>query len=234
MLEQWDDARADWRRAAELKGDVLEELFEAVRLASIWDQAAELGEIYIDQDPQNRSRLAGTSLSYWCWADDQAGYREFCNSMVEQFADTTELTAAESTCKACLLIPDAVEISRLPLQSFADPLDEGTAPSWFRIWGWAARALVAYRSDDLESTDRYLERGWSIASSPGERVLLHSITALSRQKQGDAEASRDAIRQARLLIDRHLPKASAGQLHDWLIPQILIREAERLSDNTPE
>ena len=212
---------------------MLKELFDGFRFASILDQAAELGEIYIDQDPQNRSRWLNVA-PLLVLAEDQAGYREFCNSMVEQFADTTELTAAESTCKACLLIPDAVAISRLPVQSFADPLDEGTAPSWFRIWGWAARAWVAYRSDDLESSDRYLERGWSIASSPGERVLLHSITALNRQKQGDSEASRDAIHQARSLIDTHLPKASANQLHDWLIPQILIREAERLSDNASE
>ena len=151
-LAQWDNAKSDWQRAAKLQPGILQEPFDRLRMAAQWQSAAIIGVLLIEQDPENRFLWLRTAPTF-VLAGDEQGYRQFCASMLDQFADTKELADAESTCKACMLMPGTVDASRLPLEVFSDALDQETAPGWFRPWAWAARALVAHRRGDATSSE---------------------------------------------------------------------------------
>jgi WD40 repeat protein/serine/threonine protein kinase len=232
-LGQWDEANEDWCRGAELDESVLRWSFDRLRQAGKWQAAAKLGMIYVEQEPGDYGRWLNVA-PLLVMAEDEQGYRQFCDAMVKQFSGTSNRTHAASTCKACLLLPDAVDLSKLPVKVFADSLDAGTTGEWLRPWAWAARALVAYRNGDLELASKYLQQGW--ANEPGEsaRALYHAIAALVRQGRGDSDGAHEALGHVRRMLDQHLPKAKARRLHDWLIPQILADEAERLLNNEGE
>jgi tetratricopeptide (TPR) repeat protein len=232
-LEHWDQAQADWRRAAQSSEGLLLESMHRFRLAEKWMQAAKVGMVYINQDRSDRIRWLRVVPSL-VLAKDQTGYREFCQSMVKQFADTTDEATAESTCKACLLLPDAVDLSTLPLKAFADSLDDGTMQERLRPWAWAARALVAYRSGDSELASEYVQQVWAIGPGDLPRALTFAIAALERRGRGDHEGAREALGHVRRMVDQRLPNTKAAGMHDWLIPKILADEAEVLLNDEGE
>ena len=171
-LMQWDSAKSDWQRAAKLQPGILQEPFDRLRMAAQWQSAAIIGMLLIEQDPDDRFLWLRTAPTLVLAGDDQ-GYRQFCDSMLDQFAGTTRLENAESVCKACALMPGTVDVSRLPLKVLSDALDQKTAPEWFRPWGWAARALVAHRSGDREQAGQYVQQAFESSRSNATVSYTH-------------------------------------------------------------
>jgi WD40 repeat protein len=232
-LGQSDEANDDWRSALELDESVLQRSMDRLRRAGKWRAAARLGLYYLEQEPTDRIRWLNVA-PLLVMAEDEQGYREFCDAMVKQFSDTTDQTQAENTCRACLLLPDAVDVSKLPVKVFADPLDAGTTRERLRPWAWAARALVAYRSGDSDLASKYLQKGWATKPRQRARALYHAITALKRHRQGDSDGAREDLGKVRRMLDQRLPSAEPSELHNWLIPQILADEAEGLLNDEGE
>jgi hypothetical protein len=134
-----------------------------------------------------------------------------------------------------LLIPDCVDVEALPLSVFSDKLDEGTVPSGLRPWFWACRALVAYRKGDVNLASTYTSKAFESQPRPPARALTYSIAALERHGRGDFDGAREALGHAARMIEQSMPGISVHQLHDFLIPMILAREAEKLleGEETP-
>ena len=235
-IERWDEAQADWRRAESLQPGILTNTFNRLRMTNgHWKAAAMTGLMLIEGEPDNRHLWLATAPTLVLAGDDD-GYREFCERMVNQFGDTTDLQKAESTCKACLIVPGAVDLSRLPLKVFADALDQGTAPEWFLPWAWTARALVAYRKDDADELSPCLPEVWKRKPGLEATVLAYSIAALDRQRRGDSAGAREALEHVKRMVTEHFSRAHSGNYHDWQIAQILAKEAEELlaGKNTPD
>jgi tetratricopeptide (TPR) repeat protein len=229
-LTQWDNAKSDWQRAAKLRPGILQEPFDRLRMAAQWHSAAIIGVLLIEQDPENRFLWLRTAPTF-VLAGDEQGYRQFCASMLDQFADTKELADAEFTCKARALMPGAVDASRLPLKVVSDALDQETTPGWLRPWHWATRALVAYRSDDRDEAARCVQQAFNSNPNPPALALCYSIDALEKTASGNRSGAREALEQARKMVDEELPNATEVSLHDWTIALILVREAEKLLED---
>ena len=233
-IEEWDNAQADWRRAGDLQSGILNEPFDRLRLKQQWQAAAILGVLLIENEPTNRFYVLKTAPTF-VLAGDEAGYRDFCRRVVTQFSDTTDPAIAESACKACLLISGAVDISTLPLHVFSESLDRGTINPRLQPWAWASRALAAYRKGDANLAATYTPRAFDSQPAPPARALIYSIAALERHARGDFDGAREAHGHATGMIEQNLPNVKAGGLHDWLMPQILAREAKKLleGEKTP-
>ena len=87
---------------------------------------------------------------------------------------------------------------------------------------------MAYRSGDSNLASEYVQEVWAIGPGDGARALTYAIAALERHGRGDSEGAREALGHVRRMVDQRLPNVSASEMHDWLIPQILADEAERL------
>ena len=138
-LEQWDNAKSDWQRAAKLQPGILQEPFDRLRMAAQWQSAAIIGFLLIEENPEIAFSWIHTAPRFVLAGDESGLSSQFCDSMLDQFAGTTNLQDAESVCKVCTLMPGSVDVSRLPLKAFSDALDQKTAPERFRPWAWAAR-----------------------------------------------------------------------------------------------
>jgi tetratricopeptide (TPR) repeat protein len=223
--ERWDLARADWRRAIERQPDLAQAAFDSYRQAERWKEAAEFAQMLAEQKPQD-SLLWMQIAAVVVLAGDDADYPAYCRRIVEQFAESKAVDVPDKVVKACLLRPDAIELSKLPLDRFVASLDEGTAPEWLPVWAWGTRALLAYRSGDAESAVKYVAKSEELKPSDLLYALNLSVLAMAQHQLQHADEARRALAEAVQLTDR-LRSQHKGDFN-LLITQILLREAQVL------
>lgn len=185
-----------------------------------------------------KSRFAwGTSATPMLMAGETDRYREHCLAMVEQFRGTTSADIADTVCKTTLLRPDVVQLKDLPIQTLRNGVND---PKWeqFRPWFVACCALISYREGQHEEAIRWTTRMASFQGQPGALALI--VRAMSEHKLGQLEAARESLKAAELQIplilrtlgsaddSTSLPVPIGTVDHDWLVPELLRREAERL------
>jgi hypothetical protein len=166
--------------------------------------------------------------------------------MLLQFAASEDPAETEAACKAVLLRGGTVELPPRLLAIFEPALTNETAPDWFPAWGSGTRALVAYRAGDSKAAVSWSRKSVELAMNRPEpeqsriSALALAVEAMARQQLGQTEESRKAFEAATALIPAELRTivsgtadqemiAAADTIHwDWLIAELLRREAEEL------
>jgi tetratricopeptide (TPR) repeat protein len=131
-----------------------------------------------------------------------------------------------SAIKACLLKVSLIDLSDLPSEILTKALDEGTASASFQPWGWATRALLAYRGGDPQSAIKYLGKSEELTRDDRVHAFNLALLALSHHQLQHQSEARQALDEASQLITRLRKNASDNGDHDVLIAEILYREAE--------
>lgn len=165
-------------------------------------------------------------------AGDLDGYKATCRKFVTQFANSTELWAADVVCKTSLIVPDTIPLSELPTSTLCSAVDAG-APS---AWCIASCSLVALREGHYQQAIDITKRLGEIPTGQiGALALV--VRSMAQHNLQQLAAGRESLRQAELLIpvqlrtlgsDNHssaVPVDASVVSHDWLIPELLRREA---------
>lgn len=222
-VEQWDLALADWKRGVESWPDQIERAFDSFRMAERWNETAQFGHTLLEQSPSASLRwlLVAPIMAL---SSDEADYVAFCQWIIAQPAETAIL--ADRSIKICLLKPGVVDIAMLPTEPLARELDEGTAPDWFRPYGWASRALLAYRNGDCELAVKYVSQSEAHNPNDSIRAMNRATLAMAQHELGHSGAAGRALEEAseRITGLRKLPGVKIQP--DLLIAEILCREAE--------
>lgn len=170
-------------------------------------------------------------------AGDEDGYRQLCREMIEQFRDVNDVGAADPICKLCLLRPDAIEMSELPIQALRD----GTAGlQWeiFRPWFHASCALVSYREGNFDDAIHWATKPPAPQGQP--KALAIVVRAMAEHRLGRHAQARSWLAEAETMIpaelrtlgaddfDGPLPAPEDSISENWLICEILRREAAAL------
>ena len=195
----------------------------------------------VQLDPQNRYlRLwAGSVLML---AGNEQAYQQHREDLIEQFRGTDHADIADVVCKVSLLGPGTVEPAELPLQTLRDA---ATDPTWARYQNWfnACSALVAYREGNPQEAIKWVQQLNERTSQAGTLALV--VRAMAEHQLGQSEQARETLDLVESAIpvelrtlgtdDYHgpLPVASRTVHHDWLIPEVLRREAESLLNASP-
>ena len=172
---------------------------------------------------------------------DDVEYQEHCAAMVERFRSTVHPHFADVVCKGSLLKPGLVALSELPVQCLQDATED---PAWesHRPFFRACQSLISLRSGQPEQALEWTETYSDWAGYP--LALALTVRALAEQQLGRTESARVMLENAGLVIPAELrtlgtdgydgtlpvPESAAGL--DWLLPEILRREAELLISNS--
>jgi serine/threonine protein kinase/tetratricopeptide (TPR) repeat protein len=195
--------------------------------------AADLAEADRLQPASLTSLLLGVALVHLGELDR---YRELCRTMLDRWAGSTDSDDVERTVKACLLRPDSgVDLDRLArlVEVLTSREAKGETPEWYPLAG----GLHAYRTGRLaESLVAYREsrqRNEKLAGGPyiPLTATTDALEAMVLFRQGDADAARRMLEDARSLIGAGLPSNERGTWWDWLAADLLAREARALIEN---
>ncbi len=201
-----------------------------------WAEAAKVAATEMARNPRSRvdmSRLAALQLL----AGDVEGYRQTCASGLATFSGKLTTDEAESLTKTCLLGASAVEHSRLPIKQLREAVDDPTL-SYGRYYWIAGSALAAYRAGEWELVLRESQKRTTFSGNTGAMLLV--IRALAEEKLGQHEPALKSLQQAETIIPAELrtlgtaahpgplPVAASTVQVDWLIPEVLRREAGHL------
>lgn len=174
-------------------------------------------------------------------AGEHEAYRQLCERALARFPSENNVHEADVLTKVCLLRPETVEMSKLPVQMVkeaAQPADTKSIVSWFM----ACSALAAYRSGQLEEA-RNLSLKVAVGQWSAYYSLAQAVRAMTEEKLGNREAALRALALAERRIDPQLstfgkstqnmsaPVAALNVHHDWLIAELLRREAALLIHN---
>ena len=175
---------------------------------------------------------------HWQWyrsaclqyqAGDHDAYQRHCGEMLERFGDTGDPFIAERTAKICLLAANAKQLGGRPKDLASRAADQQPNNAWFLL----ARGLAEYRDENFSEAVNWLQRAERAQSN---NVYCDSLIllclAMSHHRSGEGDDAREKLDSAVRLMDEQLPRLDAGALdtawHDWLICQIVRREAEAL------
>ena len=218
--EQWDLAESDWQRATELQPDRAKAAFDAYRRAKRWNEAADYGLKWVDQNPAEAMRWLMVAPILVVAGNDQA-YREHSDRMAKRFGDTTDARESRLAIKACLLVPDVIESDRLPVDTLVKSNDRAAS-----AWGWGVRALLAYRSGDSKAALEYLTKSNQLRPVDFARAANLPLLAMVQHELGDSTAASQALEAASTLLKRLEADETNNGHNDMLIGQILFREAD--------
>jgi tetratricopeptide (TPR) repeat protein len=227
-------------RLEKLPGEVLTGDWQQLRSradlyarGSQWKKAADEFTAAITANP-NEHELWYVSAPLWVQLNDTDAYRRHCEEMLKRFGDTADPAIAERTTKACLLLPNVLEdltpVLRLSERALAAE-DHGYYP-YFLL----AAGLADYRAGEFSKAVEKLEglvsqRQRAGYGFPNLQAPASFILAMAHHRLGDKDKATQALERAR----KTFPGFSSGDLggywHDWLICQILRREAEGLLKN---
>ena len=96
-------------------------------------------------------------------------------------------------------------------------------------------AAVATTTEEADKTVHWIhksQQSQGYAEEPRVQTLALLLLAMAQHQLGQTEEASQAFAEASALIEEHLPKLATGELgggwHDWLIAEILRREAAKL------
>ncbi len=159
-------------------------------------------------------------------------YRRVRRGMLDRFGWARDPVIAERTAKACSLLPGIAEgrEDAAALAGFA-ATREPTHPAtpWFLL----ARALTAYRAGRDAEAAAWLEKVLATEGRGYVRTAGHFLLALAQHRVGRTEDARKTLARAREMMAHDMPslEKSGDDWHDWMVCDLLRREAEALIEN---
>ncbi len=255
---QWKNAAADYQALIEYQRDVAaprQQLAHTLRLRALlhvrsgqWKTAAADYAESVELDPAAGSVAWMVPSTLWAYAGDTEQHRLQCEKMFERFHLSSGERDVPRTVKVMLLLEQGLDPEHASLEDFRASLATEGLQGRHRIWSLTTRALLDCRLGDQsaarqsidEAQRLLLDAGYSRASSPAATAL--AIQGLIHAKQRDVRQARAVFDELKLLLASEigLQWRSDGSVdgrtivsgdrlrHDFLIPEILRREAERL------
>jgi tetratricopeptide (TPR) repeat protein len=170
---------------------------------------------------------------------DVAGYRRCCAALLERFQGTADASIAHRVALACLLVPEAVGDPKLPAQL----AERGVAGAPRDPWHLFTLAAAHYRAGRHADAMKRLQEAIKVAQDRPDAfrhatILSRLFLAMTYHSAGRARSAKELLDQTTQAMDRDLPRAGLEQLgdswHDWIMCQVIRREAEAvLRDQAP-
>jgi Flp pilus assembly protein TadD len=169
-------------------------------------------------------------------AGDLEGYRRHYERILRQFAGTSNPVVAERMAKDCLFVPPLAS----DLNTIAKLVETAVAagPN-HQLWPYFqfAKGLAEYRQGRFASASEWLQPVLGKTGDTYRTVQAHMTLAMAQHQLNQAEQARATLAKGLELAEARFPKLGKTgldeQWHDWIIAQVLMREAKALIEGKP-
>jgi len=221
-LGEWNALRGRWHEAAARYSSLVR-----VGVLEGWDTAT-----------LDYTRCAVALVEH----GNPAEYRQFCEMVVGQFRDTTDLLVAERALKICLLLPpdEALMAELKPFYELAAKSLERQGvtrvpEAWMISWRCISVGLMEYRRGNMSAAVGMSERCLAFGTSnPARTTTAKAILALAYHRLGEARMAEARLTEVQTTLDEKFSKTltdaggDEGFWFDWVLARILFREAVEL------
>jgi tetratricopeptide (TPR) repeat protein len=195
-----------------------------------WGQAAEdFGAVVAIIPDDHINWYRGAVLR--AWLGDRDGYDRFCREMLSRFSREEDPAINERVAKTCLLLPK-------PAQELAQAcrlIDEAGLKAenhWTRPWVEATQSLAHYRRGRGQEALALADHSLAFGTNAWNRtVQARLVRAMALRQLGRTTEALQALHSAKETI-RQIKGLDEGDYtdnwHDYLISQLLLREATEL------
>jgi serine/threonine protein kinase/WD40 repeat protein len=237
-LEKGDteSALADLNKALEVDGKNETALMARANLyarTGKWSEAAgdALKAVEVNPEPVRNHIAAAILLAR---AGDAARYHDHCKQMVDRFKDSQDPRTAASVLRAALLLPDAVDVSKLPRQVVENSAGGfGPAPL-SRAEAYTSLALLELRAGKPEGAPSFIRRAQSdpnYSKTPSVQSLSFLVQAVADHTLGKRTVARENLKASQDFARSMRPGSgsdfvAANEMR--LILDVLTSEAESL------
>jgi eukaryotic-like serine/threonine-protein kinase len=176
-------------------------------------------------------------------------YEKCCRQALERFAQPDDPMETAQAARLCLLRPlDGTNlVTALKLAESAAP-GEHAPPSQGLAMRQVTMGLAEYRRGRFESAIAWMDKAqvtaarkdlplWTNERQRNIVAMANLVQAMAHHQLGQAEASLANMARATDLVQTQFPQANSGDIGrgwpEWLMVQILVREAGGLLDSTP-
>ncbi len=173
-------------------------------------------------------------------AGQEEEYRKLCRRMLEQFSGSQDILETNVIVKVCLLLP-GINLAELPVAAREKSLVQGQVPAEWLPWATSALALESYRGGDYPQARHWSSKAREASSTSRSLVLALLLQAMAEHQLHQPDEALRLLTEAsaliplpfRLLGIHNYPTGKfflspANVTHDWMIAEILRREAEVL------
>jgi WD40 repeat protein len=186
-----------------------------------------------------------TPEDHWVWyravvvqahLGNRAEYRRLCQEMLQRFGATTSPGVAEMTAKSCLLLPGIVKDQKTLTELAALAVTKEPADSMIFGWVLQTRGLADHRAGRFADGAVWLEKSLMHNPSLDVQATARFMLAIGQHQRGQKQAAQATFARALEITTREMPsleKSGAGW-HDWLINDLLRREAAELIERKTE
>ena len=164
----WLKARPDVRTAKPENVTSNFDVFEQAFLKEDWASAKTISLREFDPLKKGvRSWLKAAAVI--SLSQDRDAYVKFCEELLSDQARTSDPGIAETVCKACLLMPDAIDLNAIPDNALTTALNEGSKGVTRNPWNWGTQALIQYRKGAFSDSLATIEKAQNL--KPAEKLL---------------------------------------------------------------
>ena len=194
-----------------------------------WKEAAADLTKVVELDPKTQ----------WSWlqlapllveSDNLADYKKFCQAALEQFGDTDQQLIARRTIQCCFLLPASGALLEGGSAQSAKLIDQGD------VFQNYIHSLAEYRQGHFATAVGLCKKSTTQGGNAYAEAKAYLVMAMAQYQLNQVDESRTALAKAYEIVDTRMPKLESGDLgvswHDWLMAQILLREAKQLIDST--
>lgn len=196
----------------------------------LWQEAAADESLAVADQPANEWRFA-LLAALLVRTHNQPAYEQFRRRLLSEFADTTDIYAADQVAKSCLFCPvseaDLKIIGRLADSIAADGVGDQGARPYFQD----CKALCEYRRGHYAEAIEWAQKPLKV---PGLHVYGHAyaVLAMSYWQLGEKEKARAMLATGEEFAPADMPSKIAEDpstaWQGWLFARIQLEEASAL------
>jgi hypothetical protein len=161
-------------------------------------------------------------------------YQALCRRTVRDFQQTTNVMLAERTAKMCFfaglaqdseILVQAGKLADFAIANIDETIAKVEAPEWLRAYVELDKGMVEYRRGNNRAALGWLQKSAPELSKTGNQSCHATVlffSAMAAHRLGKTEEA------GKWLGEAHLVGAAAGIDTDWLIMDLVRREAEAL------
>jgi tetratricopeptide (TPR) repeat protein len=221
------DPKLDWQVE---DVPVLGAVEQAMTFQLAWKEVAVCQEHLLRLRPDQIGVWYGAAVVQAQMGNREA-WRRICRGMLTRFGTTKNWAIAQQTAVCCLLLPGEAEdlkkvTEMLDRQSKDKP--EAAIPVWFRL----TRGMAEYRAGRFAEAAGWLEKAGKL--HPYGQIQGGFLLAMIQHRREQAEAGRTLARTREFHVSMRPLDQNDISWTQWLINDVLRREAEGLIENKTE